>query len=279
MLSPEVARRTVLCQIDAQRLNAEERTGFRHDPLPEWIERHRGQLYGSLCVMIRAWLCAGWPVRSHGNSTGARTRGSESSSVLAMQRFYLFVAMGKNSHVVRRGGRYVVAFLKSGFASGIAARLAGITPRQLHSWAVASFAVPSIAEGRGKGAQRRWSFSDLVGLRVNRELLEKGISLRRVRRILPELRAFTGISNNLEALAKARLVVLKSGEVAVVADSTTLIELCSHPGQTIMASIVIELLPAMADIQRAMLEEDMPEVAVLKLANVWFVQEEVPAAA
>ena len=61
MLSPEVARRTVLCQIDAQRLNPEERTGFRHDPLPEWIERHRGQLYGSLCVMIRAWLCAGQP--------------------------------------------------------------------------------------------------------------------------------------------------------------------------------------------------------------------------
>ena len=62
MLSGEVARRTVLCQLDARLVNPEERSGFRHDPLAQWVQTNSGRLSWALCVMVRAWLAAGRPM-------------------------------------------------------------------------------------------------------------------------------------------------------------------------------------------------------------------------
>lgn len=158
------------------------------------------------------------------------------------------------------------------FSSQTTARLAGITSGQLTHWGLTDIAIPSIDRGRKQGRPKKWSFSDVVGLRVIRELLAEGLSLRLVRRILPELRAFTGASNNLQALAESRLVVLANAEVAVVADTQTLVSLFPHRGQTIITSIFIELRPAVEDIQRAMLSPELQsEVRQLKEASAWLI--------
>ena len=160
------------------------------------------------------------------------------------------------------------------FSSFITAKLAGITDGQLTHWALTNIAVPSICEGRGQGRRKRWAFTDIVGLRVIRELLTAGLSLHMVRRILPELKHFTGVSHNLRALAQSRLVVLGDGEVAIAFGGDSLLELFPNPGQLIISSIVINLRPALEDVQHKMQQEKLSEeIAVLRSAGAWIVED------
>jgi hypothetical protein len=67
------------------------------------------------------------------------------------------------------------------FSSQTTARLTGITLGQLTHWGLTDIALPSIDRGRKQGRPKKWSFSDVVGLRVIRELLAAGLSLQLVR--------------------------------------------------------------------------------------------------
>lgn len=158
------------------------------------------------------------------------------------------------------------------FNSAITARLAGITDGQLTHWALTNITVPSISEGRGQGRRKRWAFSDVVGLRVIRELLGVGLSLQMVRRILPALESFTA-SHTLRALARSRLVVMGNAEVAVVVDGDNMTALFSQHGPRIISSIVINLQPALEDVQHKMQHEGLShEIAVLRSAGAWRVE-------
>jgi DNA-binding transcriptional MerR regulator len=65
-----------------------------------------------------------------------------------------------------------------GFTVAQTARLTGTTPAQLRSWERLRLVVPST-----EGAER-YSFRDLVALRIVASLLEAGLSLARIRRAL-----------------------------------------------------------------------------------------------
>jgi DNA-binding transcriptional MerR regulator len=65
-----------------------------------------------------------------------------------------------------------------GFSVAQAARLTGNTPAQLRSWERLGLVVPA-----GEGSDR-YSFRDLVALRLVASLLEAGLSLARIRRAL-----------------------------------------------------------------------------------------------
>ena len=47
---------------------------------------------------------------------------------------------------------------------------------------------PSIAAARGSGSQRRYSFGDIVQLRVVKRLLDAGMSLKKIRQAMDLLR-------------------------------------------------------------------------------------------
>lgn len=64
-------------------------------------------------------------------------------------------------------------------------RLFGLSESRLRYWAQTGFIGPSIR----RGARRFYSFSDLIGIKVARELLSSGLSLQRVRKNLHSLRA------------------------------------------------------------------------------------------
>ena len=165
------------------------------------------------------------------------------------------------------------------FSSSITSRLAGITDGQLTHWTITGIAIPSVNEGRGQGRRKRWAYTDIVGLRIIRELLSAGLSLQMVRRILPELKQFTGVTHNLRSLAQSRLVVLGNGEVAVAMDGQSLLELFPNPGQLIISSIVINLRPALVDVQRSMRQAKMTEeIRTLQMAGAWVLEEEELAA-
>ena len=87
-------------------------------------------------------------------------------------------------------------------------RIVGITYRQLDYWARTHLIRPSITDASGSGSQRRYSYSDLVELKVIKNLLDAGVSLQSARKAVEYLRENLG-----EDLASANLVLNGSRSV------------------------------------------------------------------
>ena len=100
------------------------------------------------------------------------------------------------------------ASLEQGFRGPQVCSIAGITYRQLDYWARTDLLKPSISEARGSGTQRRYSYRDLLELKVIKRLLDAGVSLQSARRALQCLRADLG-----EDVASANLVLNGAGSV------------------------------------------------------------------
>ncbi len=65
-----------------------------------------------------------------------------------------------------------------GYGSEQVCHLAGISYRQLDYWARCAGLEPSIAFSRGVGTRRRYSYSDVMGLKAVKALREVGVPLR-----------------------------------------------------------------------------------------------------
>ena len=70
--------------------------------------------------------------------------------------------------------------------------IVGITYRQLDYWARTDLVRPSIADAKGSGTQRTYSFSDLVRLKVVKSLLDAGVKLQTARKAIDYLREDLG---------------------------------------------------------------------------------------
>ena len=79
-----------------------------------------------------------------------------------------------------------------GFGGPQVCALVGITYRQLDYWARTGLLRPSIAEARGSGTKRRYSYHDVLELKVIKQLLDAGISLQSARRAVECLREDLG---------------------------------------------------------------------------------------
>src|SRR5579862_4316717 len=97
---------------------------------------------------------------------------------------------------------------EEGFRGPQVCSVVGITYRQLDYWARTSLLRPSISEARGSGTQRRYSYQDLVQLKVIKRLLDAGISLQSARRAIDCLREDLGAD-----LAAAKLVLMGTHSV------------------------------------------------------------------
>jgi DNA-binding transcriptional MerR regulator len=67
-------------------------------------------------------------------------------------------------------------------------RIVGISYRQLDYWARTGLVRPSIADAKGSGTQRQYSFQDLALLRIIKKLLDTGVSLQQIRKAMDSLR-------------------------------------------------------------------------------------------
>jgi DNA-binding transcriptional MerR regulator len=80
--------------------------------------------------------------------------------------------------------------------------IVGITYRQLDYWARTDLIRPSVADAKGSGTQRLYSYRDLLELKVIKSLLDAGVDLKKVRRVIDFVRENLG-----EDLATANLVL------------------------------------------------------------------------
>ncbi len=127
-----------------------------------------------------------------------------------------------------------------GFRGPQVCTIVGITYRQLDYWARTDLLRPSLADAKGSGSQRKYSYQDLVELKVIKQLLDAGISLKAARTAVEYLRSNLG-----EEIGSARLVL--SGEhPLLVRDDGQLIDLVRH-GQGVLNVVPLEGLVQQLD--------------------------------
>ena len=119
-----------------------------------------------------------------------------------------------------------------GFRGPQVCKIVGITYRQLDYWARTDLIRPSIADARGSGTQRRYSYRDLVELKVIKGLLDAGVSLQSARRAIEYLRDHLG-----EDIATASLVINGAGSVLVRTDGE-LVDLIRR-GQGVLSIVAL----------------------------------------
>jgi DNA-binding transcriptional MerR regulator len=120
------------------------------------------------------------------------------------------------SHSAQLPGMADPAQSADGFRGPQVCALIGITYRQLDYWARTGLLRPSIADARGSGTQRLYSYTDVVELKVIKQLLDAGISLQRARRAVECLRDGLGgdlASSNLVLVGSDSVLAHTHGEV------------------------------------------------------------------
>lgn len=88
-----------------------------------------------------------------------------------------------------------------------AARLAGITYRQLDYWARTGMARPSVSQAAGCGSVRRYSYRDVFDLYLIARLANQGVSIQRCRDILDVVRAADDPYSKILVIAAEVLLV------------------------------------------------------------------------
>ncbi len=111
------------------------------------------------------------------------------------------------------------------------AEIVGITYRQLDYWARTNLVRPSVTDAAGSGSRRKYSYRDLVELKVIKTLLDAGIKLESVRTVFTYLRDQLG-----EDVASAQLVITNGSAVLIRGDEE-LVDLVKQ-GQFVMGSIL-----------------------------------------
>jgi len=101
----------------------------------------------------------------------------------------------------------------NGFSGARAAEIVGISYRQLDYWARTDLVRPSLVDANGSGTRRRYSYTDLLELRVIKSLLDAGIKLENVREIFANLREHLGGD-----ISSANLVIEGSTAVLIQSD-------------------------------------------------------------
>lgn len=113
-----------------------------------------------------------------------------------------------------------------GYSGTQAAKVVGITYRQLDYWARTDLIRPSLSDASGSGSRRRYSYADLLELRVIKTLLDAGIKLESVREVFDYLRTHVATD-----ISSAHLVI--NGNSVVLCDGDELIDVLNR-GQGVL---------------------------------------------
>ena len=96
---------------------------------------------------------------------------------------------------------------ETGYRGPQVCNIVGITYRQLDYWARTGLLRPSLDDAKGSGSKRRYSYRDVVELKVIKQLLDAGVNLQQARR------AITCLRDAGEDLGTANLVIAGEGSV------------------------------------------------------------------
>ncbi|MEP6661744.1 MAG: MerR family transcriptional regulator [Acidimicrobiales bacterium] len=133
---------------------------------------------------------------------------------------------------------------EAGYSGTAAAQVVGITYRQLDYWARTDLVRPSLTDAAGSGSRRRYSYRDLLELKVIKNLLDAGIRLETVRDVFSYLRTHLELD-----IAAAHIVI--SGSQVVLCRGDELID-AVRKGQGVLN--VLPLAGVKGEIDAAIVE-------------------------
>jgi DNA-binding transcriptional MerR regulator len=138
--------------------------------------------------------------------------------------------------------------MSEGYSGTQAAKVVGITYRQLDYWARTDLIRPSLSDAAGSGSRRKYSYKDLLELRVIKTLLDSGIKLESVRDVFEYLRQHVDGD-----IASAHLVI--NGSSVVLARDDELIDVLQK-GQGVLNVLSLSGVKDEVDAQLVPLGDD-----------------------
>ena len=121
------------------------------------------------------------------------------------------------------------------FSGKKAADIVGISYRQLDYWARTDLIRPSLADAKGSGSRRRYSYRDLLELKLVKTLLDDGIKLESIREAFGYLREQLG-----EDLSTAKLVIAGNSAV-LVRENDELVDVVNrYQGQGVLNLLALD---------------------------------------
>jgi DNA-binding transcriptional MerR regulator len=122
-----------------------------------------------------------------------------------------------------------------GFSGREAADIVGITYRQLDYWARTDLIRPSLADARGSGSRRRYSYRDLLELKMIKTLLDAGQRLERVRA------AFQYLREQVDDDVSSVTLVIAGDSVVLVRDGEDLVDVVNrYQGQGVLNLLALD---------------------------------------
>jgi DNA-binding transcriptional MerR regulator len=138
-----------------------------------------------------------------------------------------------------------IAAGETGYSGPQVCKLVGITYRQLDYWDRTDLLKPELANAKGSGTQRRYSYRDLVQLKIIKSLLDAGVKLQTARKAIDSLRSEHGVEWQTASL------VLNGANSVVARDGDHLVDLV-RGGQGVLN--VVSLGPMVGELDAAILE-------------------------
>jgi DNA-binding transcriptional MerR regulator len=121
------------------------------------------------------------------------------------------------------------------FSGKKAADIVGISYRQLDYWARTDLIRPSVADAKGSGSRRRYSYRDLLELKLVKTLLDDGIKLESIREAFGYLREQLG-----EDLSTAKLVIAGNSAI-LVRENDELVDVVNrYQGQGVLNLLALD---------------------------------------
>jgi len=122
-----------------------------------------------------------------------------------------------------------------GFSGKRAAEIVNISYRQLDYWARTDLIRPSLADAQGSGSRRRYSYRDLIELKLVKMLLDAGHRLENIREAFQYIRDQLG-----EDISSSKLVL--AGNSAVLVRDDDLVDVfAQYKGQGVLNLNVLDL--------------------------------------
>lgn len=147
-----------------------------------------------------------------------------------------------------------------GYRAPQVCKLVGITYRQLDYWARTSLIIPSLQKAKGSGTQRLYSFSDVVQLKVIKNLLDAGMSLKKIRSAVEILRAEMDSEQPL-----ADVTLLSDGQTIYAAHSDEEVVDVLRKGQGVFS---IAIGPVQDQVEGAILQLFPDEAELARVVEV-----------
>jgi DNA-binding transcriptional MerR regulator len=128
------------------------------------------------------------------------------------------------------------------FSGKKAADIVGISYRQLDYWARTDLIRPSLADARGSGSRRSYSYRDLIELKLVKTLLDAGIKLESIREAFGYLRDQLG-----DDLSTAKLVIAGNSAVLVTENDELVDVVNRYQGQGVLNLLALDGVQSQVD--------------------------------